>query len=88
MKPTLQNLYQLQAVLEDVPKLLTVYRKSQRITQEELANELGLTANSISADEQGRYQNAGLDRLLQVINALIRLSNRKTTEENKHEPLN
>lgn len=79
MKPTIQNLYELQAMLEDLPRLLTAYRKSQKITQEELANELGVTATSVSEDERGRYSHGGLVRIKQVVNALIRLTNRKNT---------
>jgi predicted transcriptional regulator len=64
-------------MIEDLPEFLTEYRKVNPITQEELANELGLSAGAVSADESGRYRTAGLDRLLQVVNALIRISHRK-----------
>ena len=77
MRPSLQNLYELQTMLEDLPEFLTSFRKQARITQEELAEELGVTASSVSEDERGRYSHGGLDRLKQVINALIRLSHKK-----------
>lgn len=78
MKPTLQQLYEYQATLIDLPQFLVMFRKTNRITQKELAEELGLTDGAVSEDERGGgYNRASLNRLLQVINALIRLNERK-----------
>ena len=44
-----------------------IYRK---ITQQELAEKLGITAQQVSRDERNEYHNAGIERIKKVMEAL------------------
>lgn len=44
-----------------------IYRK---MTQQELAEKLGITAQQVSRDERNEYHNAGIERIKKVMEAL------------------
>lgn len=66
-----------QATLEDLPRMLIETRKRSGLTQEELAQKLGVTADQVSVDENGGYERAGRERLIRVTEALVELLNKK-----------
>ncbi len=54
---------------KDIGKRIREFRKKKKITQEQLAEKLGLTPHYYSSMERGLY-NIKLDTLVQIINIL------------------
>lgn len=66
--------------LEALPLQLITLRKRYRITQSELAKELGVAIQQVSRDETEIYSGATRIKLRRVLDALLKLIEQKTQE--------
>ena len=53
-----------------IGRRLVQARIYRRMTQQELAAKLGITAQQVSRDERNEYHNAGIERIKKVMEAL------------------
>lgn len=56
--------------LMGIGRRLVQARIYRRMTQQELAEKLGITAQQVSRDERNEYHNAGIERIKKVMEAL------------------
>ena len=56
--------------LMGIGRRLVQARIYRRMTQQELAAKLGITAQQVSRDERNEYHNAGIERIKKVMEAL------------------
>ena len=56
--------------LMGIGRRLVQARIYRRVTQQELAAKLGITAQQVSRDERNEYHNAGIERIKKVMEAL------------------
>jgi len=55
---------------QEFGKKLAFLRKEQKISQEQLSKDLGISRATISAFENGRSPDVGLKKILQIIDSL------------------
>lgn len=68
--------------LKTIGKTLIAYRIYKGISQQQLADKLGVSASQVSRDERNEYYGATIERIQEVIDALGMISITKVDPQN------